>query len=103
MLVDWPHACIGAAWIDKVCFLPSVGLAGGPSPTEVEQVLDPLAGTDFDAVNRVLAALTGYFTVEGLSPDPPGLPTVRAFQRAQGLVGRTWLAARLRVSPPSAH
>ena len=27
--------------------------------------------------------------------DPPGLPTLRAFQRAQGVIARNWLASRL--------
>jgi Phosphotransferase enzyme family len=96
VLVDWPHACVGAAWVDKVCFMPSVGLSG-PTPSEVEQELAPLAGADPDAVNRVLAGLTGYFSVRGLDPDPPGIPTVRAFQRAQGEVSRRWLSDRLKL------
>jgi aminoglycoside phosphotransferase (APT) family kinase protein len=100
VLVDWPHACTGAAWVDKVCFVPSIGLEGGPSPLEVEERLHPLADADPDAVNRVLAAVTGYFTVRGTEPDPPGLPTVRAFQRAQGAISRTWLAARLQLDTP---
>jgi hypothetical protein len=95
MLVDWPHACVGASWVDKVCFIPSIGIQGGPSPTEMEATLDPLADADPDAVNRVLAGLTGLFMVHGLWPDPPGLPTLRAFQRAQGEVSRNWLRTRL--------
>jgi hypothetical protein len=31
----------------------------------------------------------------GRMPDPPGLPTVRAFQRAQGEVALGWLRTRL--------
>jgi hypothetical protein len=30
--VDWPHAEVGAAWVDLVWFLPSVGMQGGPPP-----------------------------------------------------------------------
>jgi aminoglycoside phosphotransferase (APT) family kinase protein len=101
VFVDWPNASVGAGWIDKLFFMPSVGLDGGPSPSEVEARLQPLAGTDSDAVNRVLAALTGYFTVRGTDPDPPGLPTLRAFQRAQGAISRAWLASRLRLDPPA--
>ena len=95
VVVDWPHACSGAAWIDLVCMLPSVGLDGGPSPFEVERQLDPLRGTDPNDVNPVIVGLAGYFTFEGLEPDPPGLPTLRAFQRAQGELARTWVAQRL--------
>jgi hypothetical protein len=95
MVVDWPHACRGASWVDVACMLPSVGLDGGPSPIEVEAQLDPLTDADADAVNRVLVALLGYFVFQSMQPDPPGIPTVRAFQRAQGDVTRTWLAHRL--------
>jgi hypothetical protein len=40
----------------------------------------------------ILCALAGYFTSQALLPPPPGLPTVRAFQAAQGQVARRWLA-----------
>ena len=39
----------------------------------------------------LVAALAGYFVERGRLPDPPGLPTVRAFQRAQGEVTIAWL------------
>jgi aminoglycoside phosphotransferase (APT) family kinase protein len=95
VVVDWPHACVGAAWIDLACMLPSVGLDGGPAPDTVERQLRPLRSAEPDAVDRVLVALAGYFTYQGVQPDPPGLPTLRAFQRAQGQVTREWLARRL--------
>lgn len=95
VIVDWPNACAGPAWVDPLFMLPSVGLDGGPSPMLVEEALDPFAGVDADAVNAVLAALAGYFTYQGTQPAPPGLPTLRAFQRAQGDVARRWLAHRL--------
>ncbi len=98
VIVDWPHAAFGAPWVDLVLLLPSVGLDGGPAPTDVEAALDPFSGVDGDAVNRVLVGLSGAFTYLGLQPDPPGLPTLRAFQRAQAAVARTWLARRLGLS-----
>ena len=100
ILVDWPHACVGAAWVDKVWLLPSVGLDGGPSPTEVEHALRPFSTVDADAVNSVVTALAGYFTYRGAQVDPVGIPHLRAFQRAQGRVARKWLAERLRIDPP---
>ena len=98
VIVDWPGACLGAAWVDKALMLPSVGLGGGPSPAQVEEQLDPFRGADPEAVDRVLVALAGFFTVHGAEPDPPGLPTLRAFQRAQAEVTRAWLQRRLRVA-----
>ena len=97
VIVDWPHACVGAAWLDKTFMLPSVALDGGPSPLEVERVLRPLNGVAQEAVDCLVVALSGYFTLRGAQSDPPGLPTVRSFQRAQGRVARAWAAHRLQL------
>ena len=95
VFVDWPHACLGAAWIDLLGLLPSVGMQGGPDPETVwQQAIGSAA--DPDRVNAVLAAITGFFLVGSLQPPPPNLPTVRAFQRAQGDVALDWLRTRLR-------
>jgi hypothetical protein len=45
-------------------------------------------------VDAVLAGLAGYFWDKVRQPDPPGLPTVRAFQLAQGEVVLRWLRER---------
>ncbi|MFC5832988.1 aminoglycoside phosphotransferase family protein [Nonomuraea insulae] len=86
-VVDWPWACLGAPWFDQVAMLPSVGMQGGPPPHELFTDPDP-------AVTSVVAAFTGYLVRQGRRPDPPGLPTVRAFQRAQGMVALDWLKRR---------
>jgi hypothetical protein len=36
--------------------------------------------------------MAGYLTHQSLQPAPPGLPTLRAFQAAQGAVARRWLS-----------
>ena len=58
VLVDWPHACIGAPWLDLVVMLPSMALEGGGEPEEllVRSGLD----APRDAVDAVVAALAGY-------------------------------------------
>jgi hypothetical protein len=95
VFVDWPWAARAAPWFDLVLFLPSVGMQGGPDP-ETLFTAHPLgAAADPAAVSAVLAGLTGFFLSRGRRPDPPGLPTVRAFQRAQGAVALTWLRNRL--------
>ncbi|MGW2151983.1 aminoglycoside phosphotransferase family protein [Nonomuraea sp. NPDC001699] len=86
-VVDWPWACLAAPWYDQVAMLPSVGMQGGPAPHELFDDPDP-------AVTAVIAAITGYFVRQGRLPDPPGLPTLRAFQRAQGVVALDWLKRR---------
>jgi Phosphotransferase enzyme family len=91
---DWPHACVGAAWLDVVGFAPSVAMQGGPQPEDIFARSSGAHMADPGAVTAGLAAVAGYFTYQALQPPPPGLPTVRAFQSAQGVIARQWLARR---------
>jgi hypothetical protein len=93
-VVDWPHACVGAAWVDIVGFAPSVAMQGGPPPEVLLGHHPSCRTTDPDRVTAAVAAVAGFFTHRALQPAPPGLPTVRAFQGAQGEVARRWLAQR---------
>jgi aminoglycoside phosphotransferase (APT) family kinase protein len=93
-VVDWPSACIGAAWVDLVTFAPSVTMQGGPLPEELLPRHPAAKSADPDAITAAVAALAGYFTFRALLPPPPGLPTLRAFQAAQGGEARRWLAER---------
>ncbi|MCK2215138.1 aminoglycoside phosphotransferase family protein [Actinomadura sp. ATCC 31491] len=86
-VVDWPWACHAVPWFDLVGMLPSVGMQGGPRPWELFDDPDP-------AVTAVVAALAGYFVRQSRQPAPPGLPTVREFQGAQGVVALDWLRRR---------
>src|SRR5205085_5074540 len=93
-MVDWPQACIGAAWVDLVGFAPSVHMQGGPFPEALISRHPAARAADPHALTAAIAALAGYFTHRALLPPPPGLPTLRAFQAAQGEVARQWLAHR---------
>jgi hypothetical protein len=95
LIFDWPHAAIGAAWADLVFFAPSVAMQGGPPPAELLRRTAMARGADPDAITAVVATVAGFFTARALEPAPPGLPTLRAFQAAQGAVARAWLAERL--------
>jgi aminoglycoside phosphotransferase (APT) family kinase protein len=94
MFVDWPWACRAAPWLDLVALLPSVALEGGPPPAEILAAHPVARGADPAAITAVVAALAGYFTCRSRQPPPPGLPTLRAFQAAQGAVTLDWLRAR---------
>ncbi len=94
VLVDWPHARVGAPWVDVAFFAPSVAMQGGPLPEEFLSQYPPARRADADDVTAVVAAIAGFFVREGLQPAPPGLPTLRAFQAAQGEAARAWLARR---------
>lgn len=93
--VDWAYAARGAAFCDLVGMLPAVQVEGGPTPEEALRLRPLPAGTDEDAVTAYLVALTGYFVHSSLQAPPPGIPHVRAFQRAQGEVCVGWLRRRL--------
>jgi aminoglycoside phosphotransferase (APT) family kinase protein len=95
MVVDWPHACRGAAFADLVLFAPSVAMQGGPEPAALLARSRAGRAATRDALAAVVCALAGYFTERSLRPAPPGLPTVRRFQAAQGEVARRWLATLL--------
>jgi hypothetical protein len=110
-LVDWAYASRGAAWLDLAMFLPSVvvqGVVGVVDPVTV--AADPArrarggawAAATFDAhplgrgvhpadVRSVVAGVAGYYLDAARRPDPPGLPHLRASQRAQGAAAVAWL------------
>lgn len=96
-VVDWPHVCVGAAWIDPLILFPSVELQGGPDVAALVERCELTAAAPRDRLVTVAAAMTGYFLQRSTLPDPPGIPTVRSFQRAQGIVMARWLETVLDV------
>lgn len=95
VVVDWPHACVGAGWMDLLFALPSIAMHGGGDPQQIWDRYPPGRAADPYAVTAVLAAAAGFFLRQGLQPPPPNLPTLRAFQLAQGEVAIDWLRRRL--------
>jgi hypothetical protein len=91
VFVDWPHACVGAPVFDLVAWAPSVELEGGPPPEELLALSVTGASSDRDAVAPLVAAFGGFLVRHSLQPSPPGLPTLRAFQAAQGAVALAWV------------
>jgi aminoglycoside phosphotransferase (APT) family kinase protein len=95
VIVDWPHACVGAAFTDLMFLAPSVTMQGGPERGELLNMAKAGRTAGRDAVRATVCAIAGYLTERGLRPPPPGIPTVREFQAAQGVIARRWLAAIL--------
>jgi aminoglycoside phosphotransferase (APT) family kinase protein len=95
VVVDWPWAGIGAPWCDLLYALPSVAMHGGGDPDELWRGHELSRSVDDDAVNAALAGAAGFFIARSLQPPVPLIPTIRDFQRAQGVVTFRWLAARL--------
>ena len=92
-VLDWPWARVGASWIDWVAMAPSVEMQGGPRCEEFLQRFD-VRGVPTELIDAVVSSIAGYFCVHSLDPPPPGIPTVRAFQAAQGVAALRWLRER---------
>jgi Phosphotransferase enzyme family len=88
VFVDWPWGCIGPAWLDTALLALNVIVHGGDGDRL-------LTGIDERHATDVIVGFTGFFLDIGRRPAPPGLPTVRAFQRAQGNALLPWLRARM--------
>ncbi len=97
-LFDWAWACVGAPWVDAVGFAPSVAMQGGPPPEQVIARHPAANSADPVHITAAVSAVSGYFTHGALQPPPPGLPTLREFQAAQGAVAREWIAQRAGLS-----
>lgn len=94
VVVDWPWACVAAPWFDLLAMLPSVRMQGGPAPEDIFDAHPVARGADADAVTATIAAVAGFFVRQSRQPAPPGLPTLRPFQAAQGRVALDWLRVR---------
>ena len=93
-IVDWPHARAGAAWLDPLFMAPSVTMHGGPDPEDFLARFKSARGVDPATITAALSSVAGFFTSAALEPEEPGLPGLRAFQEAQAIVARRWLARR---------
>ncbi|BEL09536.1 hypothetical protein Q0Z83_077270 [Actinoplanes sichuanensis] len=86
VFIDWPWGCTGPDWLDAVLLAINVVVHGG-DPGPLLSDADPRTAVD------VVAATAGYFLNSARRPAPPGLPTIREFQRFQGDALVPWLRA----------
>jgi hypothetical protein len=90
---DWNFPVVGAAWLDSVLML--IGPRGdGVDVDEVIATRPLLRDVPPDAVDAVLALVTGYFWKSADDPVPPSSPHLRDHQRWQGDVCWSWLCER---------
>jgi aminoglycoside phosphotransferase (APT) family kinase protein len=93
VFVDWPWGCLGPAWLDRALLALNVLVHGGDGDRILAELSNPADARD------LIVALTGYFVDIARRPPPPGLPTVRAFQRFQAEALLPWL--RYQMGPPA--
>lgn len=94
VLVDWPHAHVGRAYLDLLTALSSAALSGlDPEPYLARH---PLAhGVDPAVIDTVLAAHTGFLLLGALDEPEPMLRGIPVVKRALGRAALGWLLRRL--------
>ena len=80
-----------APWLDLAGMLPSVAMQGGGDPARIFREHPLGAVVPQDELRSVVAGFAGYFAHASLQPAPPGIPNLRAFQRAQASTALRWL------------
>ena len=102
VMVDWPWAARGASWFDALTVLIDARVSDPGCDTEAAlRQHRAFAGAAAEHIDAVLAALAGYFTDSARAPAPPGIPTLREFQRAEGAACLAWLRERRGSRPGS--
>jgi serine/threonine protein kinase len=94
-LIDWPMACRGPAWLDSLMLLMNVRLYGGHDTHALLVERSATTGAVMADLLDVLVSFAGFFTHNARLPAPPGLPTLRPFQRAHADVLVSWLREEL--------
>jgi aminoglycoside phosphotransferase (APT) family kinase protein len=90
MVVDWPWACRGPAWLDTLMLLAGVRQDG---QIDVDELLQRGVTADVDpaVLTAVLIAQSGYFLDASRQPAPPGMEGLRPFQRAKADAMLPWI------------
>lgn len=95
-IVDWPWAAVGAHWLDPLTYLLDVLVRGEDCDVDGYLATHPVfAGLPGTTADAVLAGLAGAFLEKGARPHAPNMPTLRSFQRQEGIAaGEWWLRRR---------
>lgn len=79
--VDWAWAVRAADWIDTVLFSLDAAAQGGVDPEWLVRRSPLVAAADPRQVTDLVLAMAGMWASSMRRPAPPGLPTIRGFQR----------------------
>jgi hypothetical protein len=95
LFVDWPHARLGAPFIDTVLLLASA-VADGVDPEPFLAASPVTATLDPRAVDGLIAAQAGFCLNGAMYPPEAGLEPIFAAKLKLGLAALTWLERRVR-------
>lgn len=91
-LVDWPSAGVGPRFFDAITYLLDVRHLGGSVEAGLRHAV--LRDVPPEHIDVLLSVLGAYFLDSARAPESPGLPGLRAYQRAQGETVLAWLLER---------
>jgi Ser/Thr protein kinase RdoA (MazF antagonist) len=94
VLLDWAWAARGPAWVDPVLLALDAAVHGGLDPAALLAGVPAVTAADPADVTDLLLVLTGMWAVTMRRPAPPGLPTLRAFQRRFHAAALAWVEQR---------
>ncbi|UDY24813.1 phosphotransferase family protein [Nocardioides sp. Kera G14] len=95
VLCDWNWPVRGAAWVDSLLLL--IGPRGDGLDVEAHIAAHPLlSSVDPEAIDIVLALMTGYYLYSAAQPPVSNSPWLREVTRWQGEVCWNWLYTRRR-------
>ncbi|SDY08054.1 Phosphotransferase enzyme family protein [Modestobacter sp. DSM 44400] len=97
VLLDWPWACRGPAWVDAVVQALDAAVHGGLDPGRLVDGVPVVAAADAADVTDFLLGMAGMWEFSMRRPAPPGLPTLRAFQRRFHDAALDWVVRRVAV------
>jgi aminoglycoside phosphotransferase (APT) family kinase protein len=83
VFIDWAHPALAPRWTDTVILHADM---------RASVVLPDLP--DDEAITGFIAAVGGGLWWGAAQPAPPGLPTIRTWQREQALVHLDWVRER---------
>jgi hypothetical protein len=84
VFIDWAHAAQAPAWADRVILQADMR-----SSVTLPELPDDVGITGF------LAAVAGGLWWGAAQPAPPGLPTIRTWQRTHAIIHLDWVRERL--------
>jgi Ser/Thr protein kinase RdoA (MazF antagonist) len=96
LFADWPHARLGAPFLDQVMFATSA--AAGVDPEPIVTGYAPAAETEPHVIDEVLAAHAGFCVAGGLDRVSPAFAPIIAAKAELGKAATAYLQCRLAVS-----
>ncbi|WP_144873779.1 phosphotransferase [Microbacterium sp. 1.5R] len=90
-LLDWPWAARGRGWEDALLYLLDLRVADAEADVEALRAHPVFDGSSTEDHVSLLAAIGGGWFEKCRWPAPPGMTTLRDFQRREALAAVTWI------------